>query len=159
MTHSRWTIVAFLVPAWLLAPVVQAQVPPVDSSKIALIHRLLELSEATELTVQAIEEAMPSQRALNPQIPKEFWDEFAVRVRRETPQLLQMFVPIYDAKFTTVQLQELVAFYESPLGRHLLQVQPAILAETMQAGRQWGARMGGEIAAELARRGIRMPGS
>ena len=159
MPHSRLTFVTFLVPAWLVVSVTQAQVAPVDSAKTALIHRLLELSRATELAVQSIEQALPGQRALNPQIPKEFWDEFATRVRRETPQLLQMFVPIYDARFTTAQLQELIAFYESPLGQHLLRVQPAIVAETMQAGRQWGARIGGEIAAELARRGIKMPDS
>lgn len=92
-------------------------------------------------------------------IPTEFWDEFAVRARREMPRFIEQLVPIYAAHFSTAQLQQLVAFYESPLGRHLADAQPHVTVESMQAGQLFGAALGAEVAQDLARKGVRMPGS
>jgi hypothetical protein len=150
-----------LAGAFLLAapPGGYGQGGAVDPEKAALIRRLLEQTQAASMAVTAIETSIPAQRAANPQIPKEFWDEFAARARRDMPKFILMLIPVYDAHFTAAQLRELVAFYESPLGRHLATVQPKVTVESMQAGQQWGAALGADVAQDLAKRGIRMPGS
>jgi hypothetical protein len=125
--------------------------------KAALIRRLLVLTNAAELAVTAMETSIPAQRAANPTIPKEFWDEFMARARREMPQLVDAMLPVYDKHFTKPQLEQLVAFYESPVGRHLAKVQPEITVQSMQAGQKWGARIGAEVGQDLAKRGVKMP--
>jgi hypothetical protein len=127
------------------------------ADKAILIRRLLTLTRAAELAVTAMETSIPAQRAANPAIPKEFWDEFMVRARREMPQLVDAMVPVYDKHFTKPQLEQLVAFYESPVGRHLAKVQPEITVQSMQAGQQWGARIGTAVGQDLAKRGVKFP--
>ena len=59
--------------------------------------------------------------------------------------------------FTRPELEQLVAFYHSPLGQRLAEVMPEVTMESMRAGQQWGARLGTEVAEDLATRGIEMP--
>jgi uncharacterized protein len=135
----------------------QQKAPPLSPAKVTLIRRILQLTNAGDLTLSAMEAALPAQRAANPQIPAEFWTEFSVRARRGVPQLLERLIPIYDANFSEAQLQQLVRFYESPLGRHLIAVQPAVTVQSIQAGQQWGAEIGTEVGRDLQRRGIQAP--
>jgi len=132
----------------------QQKVQAVSSAKMALIRRILVLTHAGDMTISAMEVAIPAQRAANPQIPAEFWTEFSARARRDIAQLLERLIPIYDANFSEAQLQQLVQFYESPLGRHLVSVQPAVTMQSIQAGQQWGAEIGAEVARDLQKRGI-----
>ena len=85
-------IVVAVVAANLLGgPVaLQSQTAPADSAKAGLIRQALQLTRAAELAIAAMETAIPVQRAANPQIPGEFWDEFTARVRRDAPQLVKM---------------------------------------------------------------------
>ena len=135
----------------------QQKVQAVSSAKMALIRRILALTNAGDLTISAMEAAIPAQRAANPQIPAQFWTEFSARARRDIPQLLERLIPIYDANFSEAQLQQLVRFYESPIGRHLVSVQPTVTVQSIQTGQQWGAEIGAEVARELQRRGIQAP--
>jgi len=127
------------------------------ADKATLIRRLLTLTNVAELAVTAMETSIPAQRAANPRIPKEFWDEFMARARRDMPTLVDAMLPIYDKHFTKAQLEQLVAFYESPVGKHLARVQPEITVQSMQAGQQWGARIGTEVGQDLAKRGVKVP--
>lgn len=129
----------------------------VDPAKAALIRRMLELTKAVELAVTGLEASITAQRAASPQIPPEFWDEFTVRARRDVPRFVELLVPIYDEHFTRAQLEQLVTFYQSPLGRHLAEVQPRITTQSLEAGGRWGRELGVEVAEELAKRGIRIP--
>ncbi len=132
----------------------RAQAP---ADKAALIRRLLALTKAADLAVTAMEASIPAQRAANPRIPKEFWDEFTARARRDMPRFIDMLVPVYDSHFSKPQLEQLLAFYESPLGRHLTKVQPEITVQSAQAGQKWGAELGAAVAQDLAKRGVKMP--
>lgn len=127
------------------------------ADRAALIRQLLALTKAGDLAVTAMETSIPAQRAANPGIPKEFWDEFGARARHDMPRFVELLVPVYEAHFNKSQLEQLVAFYQSPVGQHLVKVQPKITVLSMQAGQQWGAQLGAEVAQDLAKRGVKMP--
>lgn len=135
-----------------------AQAKATESDSASLARQILQLTKAADLVVTGIVTAVPAQRLANPKIPGEFWDEFVVRATQEAPKLVEMMVPLYQASFTTSQLQELVAFYQSPLGRHLVAVQPTLAAGGMQAGQRWGAQIGAAVGQDLAKRGIKIGG-
>jgi len=47
----------------------------------------------------------------------------------------------------------LLALHQTPLGQRLLEVQPAIGRESMEAGQRWGAEIGTAAGEEPAREG------
>lgn len=129
----------------------------VEPAKAEAIRQLLQVTESAQLMVTSIETSMPAQRAANPQIPDVFWEEFADRLRGDVGGFIELLIPLYDKYLTLDEIRELIVFYESPLGRRLVEVQPLLAAESMVAGQQWGARVSMEVAAELAKRGITIP--
>lgn len=147
-----------LVLATLAAPAAFAQRSDADDARrVASVRRLLEVTQAAQTAVAGMESALPAQRAANPQIPTVFWDEFLARARREVGQLVELLVPIYAAQFSQAEIDGLIGFYESPLGRRLSRAQPQIAQQSLMAGQQWGAELGRRVADELQRQG-RMSG-
>lgn len=156
MTAPRHTLMGLmLAAATLWTPVLAQQRAPVDPAKSSTIRHLLDLTGAARLALNGMEAMVPAQRAANPQIPVVFWDAFLARARQDLNQLVDSMIPIYASHFSLAELDQLVRFYESPLGRHLNEVQPLILQESMQMGQRWGAIIGREVGESLARSGVK----
>lgn len=128
---------------------------PRDSAKVAIIRQLLKQMHAVDVAVSAMELQIPAQRAANPQIPTVFWDRFMTLVHGRANDLENVYVVIYDRHFTTDELRQLIAFYQTPVGRKLLDKQPMILKESMMAGQQWGQKIGSDVAQQLSAEGVR----
>jgi uncharacterized protein len=148
-------VLGVATPAAGQAPVPVA-VGTVSASKVAIIRRILERTKAIDRVLSGIEAAIPAQRASNPQIPRVFWDELLARARGDTVRLVDLLARAYDSQFSVAELEQLAAFYDSPVGRHLIQAQPTILAQTAQAGQLWGARLSADVMQDLQRRGSQM---
>lgn len=124
---------------------------PVDAATAAAARRLLAVTGATKLMLSTMESMIAGQREVNRQIPAAFWDAFMAHARRDTTRLIDMLVPIYASHLTQSELEELVRFYQSPIGQRLTAVQPAIIQESTVAGQNWGeliARMVGDSLAQ-----------
>jgi len=149
--------VTFLALALAAPAPAGAQKQPVDPATAETVRRLLDLTGAARLALQTMEAMLPAQRQAMPQVPAVFWDAFMAHVRRDLPQLVDSLVPVYAAHFTLAQLQDLVRFYESPLGRRLAEMQPLIAQESMQVGQRWGALIGAQVGDSLGRAGVLKP--
>ncbi len=78
---------------------------------------------------------LPSLKASAPDVPPEFWDEFMKEV--DPNELVNLTVPIYMRHFTEHEIQEMIRFYRTPTGQKLVQKQPQVMQESMQAGQLW----------------------
>jgi hypothetical protein len=125
-----------------------------DSAKAALIRQLLARTQAADQAIAMMEASLPSQRQSNPRIPAVFWDRFMAEARARRGELVDMIGLVYDRHFTSEELQQLLDFYDTPIGRKLLAAQPAIAQESVEAGQQWGQRIGSAIGAQLAAEGV-----
>jgi hypothetical protein len=92
---------------------------------------------------------LPAQRMANPAVPAEFWTRFEARLVNDLPQLVDSIAVLYAGKFTQPELEALLAFYRSPTGRRLRDLQPALVTESSAIGQRWGMRIGAEIGASL----------
>lgn len=121
--------------------------------RLALARRIVELSGAQAMMVQGVEMALPAQRAQNPKIPSEFWDRFASKARSDVDFLADSLAPVYARRFSKSELEQLLAFYESPVGRHVVAEQAAIAQESQKLGMRWGTRLGAAVAMDMANEG------
>lgn len=66
--------------------------------------------------------------------------------------LLSILVPIYDKYYTHKDIKGLIEFYNTPLGKKLIETMPAVTQESMLAGQKWGAALGPEITDRIKKR-------
>lgn len=156
MTPAR--SVCAVVFLFFAAPLsAQQNSPPVDSATATTIRQLLAITGTGKRMVQGVETMIPAQRASNPRVPAAFWDAFLAHARQDTTRLMELLIPIYASHLTKAELEGLVHFYQTPLGRRVAEALPLITQESMQAGQSWGAAIGRQVAESLAQSGVPFP--
>ena len=152
--YRRWSTVLFLI---VLPVALHAQSGAgdkgLDANQLGLAKRLVQASGAEAIIMKSLELALPAQRAQNPTINPEFWNRFTAKARAEVRVLVDSLAPIYGRRFSKAELEQLVAFYESPVGRHVVADQGDIAQESQELGIRWGTRLGAAIAVEMANEG------
>ena len=109
---------------------------------------LIELSGEADMGVMVFENMMMSFRDIFPDVPGEFWDRVVDAVERD--DLMDILVPIYRKHFTAEDVAGLIRFYESPLGRKLIERQPDMTRESMVAGEEWGETIAWKVIDMMA---------
>jgi hypothetical protein len=107
-----------------------------------------------ELFDQDIDAQITAMRRARPDVPAQFWNDFAVEFKRQASpdELMKMILPIYDKHFTHQEIRQLITFYESPLGRKISTTLPEIQQESVDAGRAWGEKLGDRMHQQLQER-------
>lgn len=122
---------------------------PPDSATMAAARAMVESSGMIEAMIATMRAAVPAQRAATPQLPDEFWTRFEDRLVKDAPQLADSIAGVYAGNFTRGQLDSLTAFYRSPTGQRLRELQPLVITQASAIGQRWGMRIGAEIGATL----------
>ena len=168
---TRTVLVSMLLGGALLAPgVAKAQAPapaPAAAPAQAIapafeqdIRKLLDVTNAQRLSEQMSASFMTqftqALKASNPNIPPRAM-EIATEVARSFftqryPALIPKMVTAYAKVLTPEDVRQLLSFYETPLGKRLIEITPALAQAGAQAGQQWGQEMVPELTAELQRR-------
>lgn len=133
------------------APAAAAPQPSGDPAKIADIRKLISLTGGDKVGEQMIDQMIRSFSAYNPNIPAEFWDEFKKNI--DTNKINEMNIPVYDKYLSAEEIKETIKFYESPVGRKLIEALPKILEETYTSGEQWGYEVGTKLQSMLMEKG------
>lgn len=122
-----------------------------DSAKVQLARRLLEVAGSAEAYLFALRSTAKALKETDTEVPPAFYDSLVARSTREIDDLLDRLVPVYLEHFSASELRELIAFYESPLGRLLVSKQPLMQQRSALIGQAWGMELGVAIGAEMAR--------
>lgn len=125
----------------------RAATPP----KEADVKRLLEATGQGAAAMQVLEAVLGSIKPMYPAVPESVWAEMLAEMRKE--ELTALIVPIYTKHLSDEDVRGMLAFYESPVGRKLVQVQPLIIKDSMVAGRQWGEAAAGRVIRRLQEKG------
>ncbi|MDQ3819425.1 MAG: DUF2059 domain-containing protein [Acidobacteriota bacterium] len=108
-----------------------------ERAKESDIRRLLNDMGAGKLGAQVIDQMFGTiQRSMEKQVPKEVWDQLVAEFKVEfSPEkLIELNVPIYAKHYTHEEIKQLIAFYESPIGRKVTDVTPLIAKEGYDVG-------------------------
>ena len=121
------------------------------NAKIENIKKLLELTGAGKMGVQAAESMLNSFKTSYKEVPEEFWIDFKKELNPEA--LVNLMIPIYDKYYTDDDIKQLTDFYQTPIGKKVISNTPLIMQESMQAGQNWGQKIGEKVVENLKVKG------
>lgn len=136
--------VAELPPEALPSPPPAAADAGADAAHLAAreVQAAMGGAAQAQQIVQGLREAMIGALARPGHAPADvaaLVDEVLLpEMKQRVPELLATFQDTLVALFTTEELQALVAFYRSPLGRRLAALQPELAARMAASSRAWG---------------------
>jgi hypothetical protein len=115
------------------------------------ILKLLRISGTDKMAEQMMSALIPQFKQLVPDIPDVFWVKVSENLNID--DLLTACVPAYNKFYTHDEIKQLIKFYESPLGKRMVEVTPLLAQETMAIGQKWGEKLGQDIVNELIKDG------
>lgn len=104
------------------------------------IRKLMQMTGSANMGLQVMDNMIAQFKKMMPQIPEDFWTDFRNEVNAK--ELTDLIVPIYARHFNHNDIKQLIAFYNTPIGKKLVALQPQIMQESMAAGQKWGAKVG-----------------
>jgi hypothetical protein len=128
-------------PAKVQAPAPPAVDEKIDPAKEAAIRHLMDITETAKLgdnitafITNQVRSVM--SRTIQPENLDKFMDTFSQKFGASAPSsaVTDAMVPIYARAFSMEDIQGLVQFYESPLGRRVVKALPDVMQDSQNAG-------------------------
>jgi hypothetical protein len=137
--------------AAMLATALSTPVYAADTEDEAILE-LIRLTGGDELGKQMAAVLLQQLKPAFPQVPEQLWTEFARELT--SGELTTFIIPIYKKHFSLEELNGLIAFYATPLGKKVISEMPAIMQESMAVGSEWGRGKAAEILQRLHEKGF-----
>ncbi|MFC5683035.1 DUF2059 domain-containing protein [Flavobacterium sp. MAHUQ-51] len=122
-----------------------------DNSKREKIKHLLELTGSGKLGMQVMDQMMSSFKNSYSTVKQEFWDNFRKEINAN--DIENLILPVYDKYYTETDIDQLITFYNSPIGKKMINTMPLVMQESMKAGQNWGREIGEKVLARLKEKG------
>ncbi len=111
-----------------------------------LVRKLLDATGAAALGKQVGDSMIDTFQKM-PNLPPGFLEKF--KQNMHTDELTELIVPIYLKHYDHKTLIAAIRFYQSDAGRTLVKALPAVTAESMEAGKAWGANLAKKTLRQL----------
>jgi hypothetical protein len=139
--------VVFVALALMLATSGYSQTP----TKKEQIKTLLNLTGSGKIGEQMAQNLIATFKKNGAEATDEFWDGFAKKMNAN--EIIEKMIPIYDSCFTQQDIEGLIAFYKSTVGKKLVDKLPYITQKSFEVGQAWGQKIAAELVEELKQKG------
>lgn len=112
----------------------------------AKIKELIILTGGDKLASQEVKQNIKKYQKAYPGVSNKFWDQFLKEMSPE--KFADLYAPIYSNYYTDSEIDDLIKFYNTPVGKKMMEVTPLILKESSEAGE----KMGKETSARLIKK-------
>ncbi|MBO3463605.1 DUF2059 domain-containing protein [Aetokthonos hydrillicola Thurmond2011] len=126
-----------------------------ETQKINNIKELLRITGASSLSQQIVTQLFMSLKSQYPQVPQKFWDTFLAEFKPD--DLLNELIPIYSKYYSNEDINQLIAFYQSPIGKKTIAVLPQLTQESVLIGQRYGLEAGKRAIQKLEEEGYLRP--
>jgi len=130
------------------------QTPPPDQLKAA--REVIEVSGAaaslSNIVPVFMDEAKQTFTRTRPEIAKDLGEvltAIAPEFEKRRDELMDEIAMVYAQRFSTQELAEIKAFYQSPTGAKLVKNLPAVLQQSFEKTEGWSRKMSQDIVARL----------
>jgi hypothetical protein len=157
-------------PVFIAAVALTLVSPPAfasDAPNVALAKQMLQVTHAmtvfTPLIPGVVEQARLFYLQQNPSLGKDL-SEVATKIRNDLQprfaELIDDLAKIYAETFSEQEMKEIIAFYQTPAGKKMLDQQPRLVDASMNFAGNWANKLSEEVTArireELIKRGHKM---
>ena len=112
------------------------------------VQRLMEVTGSLKVGQQmagaTVDQVIKSMRASNPNLPARATEIIRASIDAEFKkafapggEMANLLTGVYAKHFTQEDIRGLTAFYESPLGKKVVEALPAVAQESIALGNQW----------------------
>lgn len=115
------------------------------------INQLLELTGSTKIGIQVMNQMMASFQKSFTKVNPEFWEECKKEMKAD--DITNLIIPIYDKYYTESDLDQLIVFYNSTIGKKMISTMPQVMQESMIAGQAWGKQISEKVIEQLKAKG------
>jgi hypothetical protein len=128
----------------------------IDPAKEADIRKLMALTGVEKLTMQALGgmESGLKPTLMNALPPGEYRAQlvslFLVKFRAKvSAAAIETSIPFYDKYFSDEEIRQIIAFYETPIGKKTVSVLPQLMAEAMEASQGMAGQLSRDCMIEV----------
>ncbi len=118
-----------------------------SESKMKKIYEYLEVTGSLKMGLQIAKQMISSYKEEYTNVDDKFWDDFLAEI--DADGMAKIVVPIYDKYFTEEDIDQIIIFYKTPIGKKMLELSPKIYIEAMEAGKLWGEEIAYKIIFQL----------
>lgn len=122
-----------LVLFFAFTMVVEAQE---DKAYEAAMTKMLEVSKSMDAMKQMAPQIIAMMKQQTPNAPQQFWTGLEQSMVDMYSQIVKAMIPVYRKYLTLQDIQGIIKFYESPVGKKLADSNTAIASETMPIAQQ-----------------------
>ncbi len=109
-------------------------------------------SEASYKTV--INQMFDVYKSQRKDVPTNVWNEFRDEMLNTSiDELAKLLEPVYKKYLTITDIEDLTAFYKTPVGKKYATCSSKIMQESMEVGKKWGYELGKNFEKKLKERG------
>ena len=110
------------------------------------VQKMLTASGAENTFKASVTQMFGMMRQQQPQQSNDFWVSMENEILKTSiADLIELLVPVYQKHLSLDDINQLTAFYQSPIGKKFAEKTPLITQESMAAGQQWGMKIGQKI--------------
>lgn len=139
-------MIAFLVLSFVFTVSGYAQSNAEYSAALKKMFLVSGSNETYKMAIKQMISMYKSQSTLSPEKLKSLEDEM---LKTSMKDLTDMLVPVYKKYMTISDINEMIKFYESPVGKKFAKNNPSIMQESMKIGQEWGMKIGQELKNKL----------
>lgn len=110
-----------------------------EAKKIQNIKKLIEITGSQDIQEQIVAQIFSSMKVQYPEVPAKVWDTFAAEFKPD--ELFDELIPIYAKYYTNEEIEQLIAFYDTPVGKKTIQILPQLSLESAELGVKFGQRI------------------
>ncbi|MGE5112514.1 MAG: DUF2059 domain-containing protein [Acidobacteriaceae bacterium] len=141
--------VLFIVVLMCTTVFAQSSAPALDAKRQKIVE-LIKMTGTPDVMVDAIRQQIHMAKKTLPLPPKaqdDFESEFLNEIKVD--ELVELVVPAYEKYYTEQEIDQLTAFYKSPLGKKMVASLPTMMQEVSRAGGELGAQIGARVGQKI----------
>lgn len=132
-------------------PAVKSPAATAPTTKEQDIRKLLDLTGTREM-VEQMKTLMVAQVQQGAEgLSTEMVQELLAAMKPE--DLIESMIPVYEQHFTAAEIKQLLAFYQSPVGKKVITEMPEIMKQSSERGIAWGEKAVDEVVTRWKKEG------